>query len=110
LLRSSRNASHGSFRSLGSIFTSTAGIIFLGTPHRGSATANLGGIIAKIAQITMRKPNSELLSSLASDSHFLESQRSDFSLVSEKIGVTCFYEELPANGFTGLVRASPLTE
>lgn len=102
-MRSSRNLAHGHFHNLGSVFSSTAGIIFLGTPHRGSMTANLGGIVAKIAEVAMRNPNTQLLDSLSPDSNFLESQRNQFSLVSEKINVACFYEERPASGFTGLV-------
>ncbi|KAK7946085.1 uncharacterized protein PG986_010406 [Apiospora aurea] len=87
-----RDERHGS---LGNPSLYTKGIVFMGTPHRGSDAQSYGQFLAKIASATMRQPNTQLLEVLRRDSAILESQRDDFVGVSKKFDVVCFREELP---------------
>ncbi|KAK3984467.1 hypothetical protein QBC44DRAFT_388270, partial [Cladorrhinum sp. PSN332] len=83
------------FREFSEIFTSTIGVIFLGTPHRGSGLESLGQVVAKIAKAAWKQPNSELLRTLSTDSHVLEKQRDQFDRVSKDLEIVCFAEQLP---------------
>ena len=83
---------------LGSIFVLTKGVIFLGTPHRGSEQTKFADIIAKLASAALHRPNSKLIEVLKQDSDVLESQRSSFSAISEKLPVARFYETIPVTG------------
>lgn len=69
--------------------------MFLGTPHRGSDKESLAGVVARLAHLAYRKPNRQLLETLARDSHILESQRGAFDSISNDIPIFCFYEEIP---------------
>ncbi len=54
------------------IAPATCGICFLGTPHRGSATASLGRVAYEITRIMTRRPNTRLLQGLEKNSETLE--------------------------------------
>ncbi|KAK3331711.1 hypothetical protein B0T19DRAFT_85724 [Cercophora scortea] len=92
IFRASTNANRHA--DLGEIFTATIGVVFMGTPHRGSDKESLGQVVAKVAKATLRHPNDQLLASLATDSHILEKQRNEFVGVSENLQIVCIYEEL----------------
>ena len=85
------------------IFKCTSGVVFFGTPHRGSGTAGLGHLVAGIAKIAMRQPNSHLINSLDQESDVLEHQRASFASISSKMSLVCLYEEEPIS--IGIVRA-----
>lgn len=67
------------------IYSSTIGVIYLGTPHRGSGGADLGLIAASAASCFMQSPNKSLLRSLQSGSAELERISDTYSLLPRKI-------------------------
>ncbi|KAK3898977.1 hypothetical protein C8A05DRAFT_18518 [Staphylotrichum tortipilum] len=86
---------------LRSIFDCTEGIIFMGTPHKGSWMADWAKIPASaIGQV--KSANKSLLGILETDDQLLESIQVEFwSMVrglregGRRFEVTCFFEELP---------------
>jgi hypothetical protein len=56
----------------------TLGIIFFGTPHRGSDKAVYSKVLANVAQTMTRKPPAGLLSALQTNSDVLLRLTSDF--------------------------------
>jgi len=87
---------------LEAIFDSVVGIIFLGTPHRGSWIADWATIPASALGL-MKSTNKSLLRILETSDQFLESIQVDFwSMVRglreggrRRFEVTCFFEQLP---------------
>src|SRR4051794_2103562 len=75
LIKSAGYNSHGRHPTLGEIYANTKGVIFLGTPHRGSDKEGLGEVVSKIAKFSFRQPNEQLLQTLKPVSHILENQR-----------------------------------
>ncbi|KAM7211892.1 hypothetical protein V8F06_012734 [Rhypophila decipiens] len=83
------------FPELGAVYEATIGVLFMGTPHRGSSREEDLGQVAKLAAtITMHDVNSQLLRTLAPNSHILEEQRDAFTTISKDLDVVCFWEEL----------------
>ncbi|EEU40184.1 uncharacterized protein NECHADRAFT_25838, partial [Fusarium vanettenii 77-13-4] len=83
------------------IFDYTKGIIFLGTPHRGSWMADWAKAPASALRI-LKSTNTSLLEILKTDEQYLQSIQDQFlSMVREQqeagrdFQVTCFFEELP---------------
>ncbi|KAJ4269683.1 hypothetical protein NW762_001351 [Fusarium torreyae] len=83
------------------IFKCIKGIVFMGTPHRGSWMADWARIPASALGL-VKSTNKSLLKILETDDNYLQSVQSRFwSMIREqqKIGrdleVTCFFEELP---------------
>jgi len=83
----------------------TRGILFLGTPHRGSDLARwaemLAGAVGNVKQTNRRivevlKRDSEVLSRVQDGFHTMLLSRSQDGL--PPIEVACFYEELPLPG------------
>ncbi len=101
LIKSAAYHSHGRHVALGEIYASAIGVIFLGTPHRGSSQATLGEVVTNIAKLSIRQPNEQLLQTLRPDSHILENQRDQFTTISRDLSIVCIKEELPTS--VGLV-------
>lgn len=78
----------------GAIYKRIAGVIFIGTPHRGSGTTPYANVIANIVG-TFSYVNKKIIKDLEAGSAALESSRESFSSVSEGFHVVCFFEELP---------------
>jgi hypothetical protein len=89
---------------MAAIYGNTTGVIFLGTPHRGSEKRAYGEILSKIAKLTLRRPNAQLLRVLWRDSDAIERQRHEFTTVSKSMLIFCIREEL--NTAIGMVSAS----
>lgn len=96
LLLSRDNAEHH----LRSIFESTKGIIFMGTPHKGSWMARWAKIPVSAIGLIM-PTNPSLLDVLQTDNQYLESIQTRFSVMlreqresGRQLEVTCFFEEL----------------
>ena len=82
-----------------SIFEATSGIMFLATPHRGSAAASLGSIAAKIVKCTPALTiNKRLLQRLEKHSDYLEEKSHHFSRICSSIAIYTFYETIKTNG------------
>ncbi|KAL8388742.1 hypothetical protein RB599_010070 [Gaeumannomyces hyphopodioides] len=86
---------------LRNIFDCTKGIIFMGTPHKGSWMADWGQISAKAAGL-VKSTNKSLMEILETKDQFLESIQGRFlDMIREqresgrRLEVTCFFEELP---------------
>lgn len=77
------------------IAPATFGIIFLGTPHRGSKSASLGKIASRITEIATRSPNVQLLKGLERNSEILERLGDSFiqTIDRHKIRLSTFREE-----------------
>ena len=83
------------------IFDRIKGIIFMGTPHKGSWMADWANIPASALGL-MKSTNKSLLKILETDDQFLESIQVRFwAMIRElreggrRLEVTCFFEELP---------------
>lgn len=83
---------------LGRIYEYTCGIVFLGTPHRGSEKTGYADMFSKIARAALRQPNKKLVEVLKQDSDVLEAQRTSFSAISKDLPIACLYEAQPVNG------------
>ena len=81
----------------------TLGLVFFGTPHRGSEKATYGKILANVATGVMHKPKSKLISALQSNSETLMKLTSEFKFEAPNMNVTTFYETKPMKPFSGLV-------
>jgi hypothetical protein len=84
---------------LGHIITSTRGIIFLGTPHRGSGMASLAAVMSSIIGVVMRT-NANLVRNLERESGTLDQLRDSFSqiLANGTLSVWSFAEALAMPG------------
>jgi tetratricopeptide (TPR) repeat protein len=94
----SRNNPEAHFRG---IFACFIGIVFMGTPHKGSWMADWANIPASALGL-IKSTNKSLLAILQTDNQLLESIQVRFwSMVRElreggrRLEVTCFFEELP---------------
>ena len=87
------------------IFLSTYGVVFLGTPHRGSPQAGLGILAANVCRATLQDTNTSILRSLEQDPEVLDRIREAFErmVTREEVKVYSFVEELPTVG-VGMVR------
>jgi len=84
----------------------TVGVVFLGTPHRGSAMADLGSIAASIAASAMPGlmiSNPSALRTLRRNSDILFQIAGQFSNICKDISIHSFHETVPMSG-TRLVR------
>ena len=73
--------------------TSTFGIVFLGTPHRGSEATSLAQILANIAKVTFKSPKTQLLKSLEKESAELMDLLEDFSHIHSSVQIVSCYEQ-----------------
>ncbi|VTO85641.1 unnamed protein product [Fusarium graminearum] len=88
-------------RSRQDFFTHIKGVVFMGTPHKGSWMADWSGIPAKALGL-VKSTNRSLLEVLETNNQYLESIYVRFlSMMREQreagrqLEVTCFFEELP---------------
>lgn len=95
------NRVHGS---IGAIWETTKGVVFMGTPHRGSGKEEFADIACKVATLTLRRPNKDLLSVLKEESHILDNQLQDFTTISSLMSIVCLREELSTH-LIGMVSA-----
>ena len=86
------SANHGRLKSL---LSSSYGIIFLGTPHRGSGPATLGRIAYDITKIMGRKPNTNIMRGLEINSPSLYRTTREFKQLhaSRHFHIQSFREE-----------------
>ncbi|KAK0620840.1 hypothetical protein B0T14DRAFT_567558 [Immersiella caudata] len=86
---------------LGSILKETLGVIFLGTPHRGSIKASIGRLTANAGKVL--GASDKLLRALECDSDLLEQQRQSFDLIRRSLYIVCLREDLPMTGLGMIV-------
>lgn len=90
------------------IFSATKGVMFLGTPHRGSKMASIG----KLAATFVGSPLRNLLATIERNTELLERTRKNFNqlLDSGRIMVHSFQEELPWKGIMIVPQSSSTTD
>ena len=71
---------------------STAGIIFLGTPHEGSDVAGYGALLLQPFQNLTSKVDTELVKSLSTKSRQLHDLSRDFWAEYMDLDIVCYYE------------------
>lgn len=86
------------------IHDSTLGIIFFGTPHRGSSVAQYGVILDRVAHSMLRKPSSKILKALEQNSDELFKLSSNFQFQLPRLQVVSFYEKKLMKGSSSVVR------
>jgi hypothetical protein len=77
------------------IAPATFGIIFLGTPHRGSQSASMGKIAFKLTIVATRRPNLKLLRGLERNSEILDRIGESFrqTVLKHNLRLSSFREE-----------------
>ena len=86
-----------------SISESTVGIVFLGTPHRGSEKAAYGKVLTSLATTVLNKPSPRLVNALQVNSEALVRLTTDFRFQLPKYQVYSFYEMKPMRMLSTLV-------
>lgn len=97
-------------RHLQNILRFTRGIAFLGTPHHGSSLARWAELLSRHIGV-VKQTNTEIIAVLRRESEVLARIQDSFHTMimargtgaSERIHITCFFEELPLPGI-GQVR------
>jgi protein SERAC1 len=87
----------------GSIVTSTSGIVFLGTPHRGGNNTAWAKIVTGLATAVFKDNNARLIEALTRGSEILEHLQDSFSSIGGQFNTPSFFEER-GFGVAGKVR------
>jgi hypothetical protein len=79
------------------LLKATCGVVFLGTPHRGTDIASWGDTLATCAAALGLGPDTGLLNILRKDSNRLREIFSNFAVLANEMGLdlTCFHELYP---------------
>ena len=79
-------------------------IIFLGTPHRGSAYAGWGQIASNLARLTLQDSNKKILKTLEVNNEVLDNIHEEFKTIVFKGGIKIhsFQEARGISGMRGL--------
>lgn len=96
-----RRSNESTQDSINDIVRSTSAVVFLGTPHRGSAKlADIGDIFRRMASILLVDSNDAILRTLGAESPELELCRESFTILwrKYKFSVKTFQETLPLVG------------
>ena len=74
---------------------STVGVVFLGTPHRGSKAAKWGDIVAKTAKALGLGSEDSILKDIREDSEHSRDLLYEFTLWAKRASLTliCFFEQ-----------------
>ncbi|KAK4199522.1 protein SERAC1 [Triangularia verruculosa] len=75
------------------ISTSTKGIVFFGTPHRGSDKAKWLGMLTAVTSTMTNRPESAFVEALQSNSDALLRISQDFQSLGKDYAIVSFYEE-----------------
>ena len=89
LIRSAQYLHDNQALDLGALYSCTAGVVFIGTPYRGSDQTGLAKIVSNKAKVSLRQPNDKLLDYLKKEFDTLENQRKGFVSISKDLPVVC---------------------
>ncbi|KAH6653678.1 hypothetical protein BKA67DRAFT_660234 [Truncatella angustata] len=84
------------------IFQQIKALIFLGTPHRGSASASLAVKAAQIVRAFGLKASPSIVEAITYDSVELQDMHRQFEAISDHVRIVNFYEKQETQGFWGL--------
>lgn len=87
------------------IVRSTAGVIFAGTPHRGSDQVRWASMATNLAKVTYKDHSSRMSSALARGSEVLDYLQDGFKNIQNDFHVFTFVEELPVYKIGNIVEA-----
>jgi hypothetical protein len=87
----------------GSIITSTFGVVFLGTPHRGGNHTAWAKIVTGLATAVYKDNDTRVIDALARGSEILERLQDSFSNIASHLSIRSFFEE-QGFGVAGKVR------
>jgi hypothetical protein len=82
-------------RNYGTLRDRIHGVVFLGTPHKGTSLASYGEMLVSIAKAVALGPNGELISQIRENSKELWKMSSYFGSIYNEFDIFCFYELLP---------------
>ena len=85
------------------IIRNTVGIIFLGTPHKGSDQAKWDGVATNLAKVLKKEHNDTIVSALSRGSSTLEGLQSSFAGISDRFSYSTFSEEREYPGIGKIV-------
>lgn len=92
---------HENLRHLRSIFISTYGVLFMGTPHNGSDFAKWGSMLQSIVHVMSPKKlfdsSEQLLNVLKRDNEHLQNINRDFSQIMNLFHIYFFHESRPTD-------------
>lgn len=95
----SRSIDHPNSEHLRSIFVSTYGILFMGTPHNGSDLAKWGTMLQSIASATLPRKffdsSSHLVDALKTNNETLQTINRQFTDIQPQLRIYFFYEARP---------------
>lgn len=90
---------HEHIQHLRSIYVSTYGILFLGTPHNGSDIAKFGSLLQSICSAVLPKrlfdTSPQLINSLKTDNEHLQIINRDFVQIMARFRIYFFHESKP---------------
>ncbi|KAL4790654.1 hypothetical protein BDV19DRAFT_372080 [Aspergillus venezuelensis] len=92
-----------------SIQAATYGIVFFGTPHRGSHLAKLGETLAKAVRAFLRTPNNTFINALKENDLYANELSANFQQLLEDYKYINFYETLPLRSLGIIVEKSSST-
>ena len=85
------------------LFEHTSGVVFMGTPHRGSTWAPWGTLARNLAKYALQSPSTSALGSFEVDSAALQLIADEFSaMIGRELKVFSFREVKPMSGVYGL--------
>lgn len=90
------------------IKNATYGIVFLGTPHRGSDLASLGQTLARIAKVAFKNPKIQLLKILEENSQQLQDLSEQFSNLHSLFHIVSCFEQKETVFKKGLFRKTEM--
>ena len=78
-------------------------VMFIGTPHRGSASSHIGAVVARILSSFRLRAIPEMLEAVAYDSLELMDMNARFEAISEDIAIVNMFEMVAQPQFGGLL-------
>ena len=85
------------------IIRNTVGIIFLGTPHKGSDQVKWDGVATNLAKVLKKEHNDTIVNALSRGSSTLEGLQSSFAGISDRFSYSTFSEEREYPGIGKIV-------
>ncbi|KAI9749070.1 MAG: hypothetical protein M1835_001645 [Candelina submexicana] len=93
LVKSREFETNGQNPRLASIARNTSGIVFMGTPHRGSDQTNWASIATNLAKLLTKDSNDRIVSALSRGSDILEGLQDSFAGIIDRFDIYSVFEE-----------------